>query len=133
MGRGPQLAAVCITLVTHTHLPPAVFLLSGQLADIIMFTILLSNHQHCSFLLYTFETCTVAQISPKQMRSPLHFVPVWEGRGLHKVLRGLLGNVAVGFCRRQSCRCPSYLFITEIINVYKRLLIALFTNDLWDL
>lgn len=46
---------------------------------------------------------------------------------------GLLGNAAVSLAARQSCRRPSYLFITGIINVYTRLLIALFTNDLWDL
>lgn len=56
-----------------------------------------------------------------------------RGGGWHQVLPGLLGNAAVSLSGRQSCRCPSYLFITDIINVYKRLLIALFTNDLWDL
>lgn len=74
------------------------------------------------------------QITTKQTCSSLRLTfPVWEGWGLHKVLLGLLGNAAVSLSGRQSCRCPSYLFITEIINVYKRLLIALFTNDLWDL
>lgn len=52
-----------------------------------------------------------------------------EGRGLG----WLLGNITVNLSGKQSCRCPSYLFISQIINVYKKLLIALFTNDLWVL
>lgn len=147
--------------LTHTHTCLLLSLCRGdsfQLSPMFMY-ILLSNHQHFSCVFYTdvvswtqfalwwcssdsslvhgcslvFKTCTEAQITTKQMCSLLHCVPVWEGRGLRKVLLGLLGNVAVTFSWKQSSRCPSYLFITEIINVYKRLLIALFTNDLWDL
>lgn len=159
MDRGQQLAAaVSHSCDTHTCLLLSPYNL--QISPMFMYTILLSNNQHFICMLYTnvvsltseltlslcrsesslvhdcsllFKTCTVAQITTKQMCSSLHFVPVWEGWGLHKVLLGLLGNVAVSFSWRQSCRCSSYLFITEIINAYKRLLIALFTNDLWDL
>lgn len=45
----------------------------------------------------------------------------------------MLGGVTASLSARQSCRCPGYLFIFQIINVYKKLLIALFTNDLWVL
>lgn len=67
--------------------------------------------------------------------SRLHLDVILErgGAGVRGSFGGLLGNVAVSLSGRQSCRCPSYLFISQIINVYKEPLIALFTNDLWVL
>lgn len=56
---------------------------------------------------------------------------VRKGQGLYVSCR--VAQIPVRRSGSQRCRCPCYLLISQIINVYTELLIALLTNDLWDL